>query len=43
MKLNKPDRPDKLDSSGPDPCWVERRGFWLKGIAADKLKMPVYS
>ncbi|MGQ9534912.1 MAG: hypothetical protein ACUVQ3_06750 [bacterium] len=33
-------KPDKPDSSGPDPCWVERRGFRLNGIDAGKLKMP---
>ncbi|MGQ9702305.1 MAG: hypothetical protein ACUVQT_07620 [bacterium] len=31
-------KPDKPDSSGPDPCWVERRGFRLNGIDAGKLK-----
>ncbi|MGQ9535210.1 MAG: hypothetical protein ACUVTF_08295 [bacterium] len=37
----KPDKLNRPDGSGPDPCCFNRRGFWVKGIVACKLKMPI--
>ncbi|MGQ9818301.1 MAG: hypothetical protein ACUVQ3_10225, partial [bacterium] len=37
----KPDKLNRPDGSGPDPCCFNRRGFWVKGIVACKLEMPI--